>query len=175
MADAKNNFDVRYVQRGEQHSAAFRRQQAEARLEPGTDYSMPRNQHADQSLDFSGVFRASAHVPIPSDNRGYVMLQKMGWAGSGLGRNLTGACIIQNVLQCAVARLRTSCACSIAPKTAGHHCEPVVQPLTAVPNVSQPCTHCVYTPCLGAPRRPPRLTITAPRCCPHRPHRARRP
>lgn len=90
MADAKTSFDVRYVQRGEEHSAAYQRQQAEARLEPGTDYSMPRKQHADQSIDFSGMLRASAHVPIPSNNKGYILLQKMGWSGSGLGRNMTG-------------------------------------------------------------------------------------
>jgi G-patch domain len=82
--------DVRFVERGQEHSAAWQRQQAEAAYVPGTDYSMPRDQHADQSIDWTGLFRASAHEPIPSSNKGYMLLQKMGWSGTGLGRSTQG-------------------------------------------------------------------------------------
>lgn len=91
MQGSNNARDGRFVQRGEEHSAAYQRQLAEAALQPGTDYSLPRKQHVDQSIDFTGVFIASAHEPIPANNKGYVLLQKMGWTGTGLGRLLGGA------------------------------------------------------------------------------------
>jgi hypothetical protein len=91
MNGSSGSRDGRFVQRGEEHSAAYQRQLAEAALLPGTDYSLPRKQFVDQSIDFTGVFIASAHEPIPADNKGYVLLQKMGWTGTGLGRSLDGA------------------------------------------------------------------------------------
>ena len=91
MAEPRPTRDVRFVERGEEHSAAWQRQQAEQLLVPGTDYSLPRRHQADQSIDWTGIFRASAHEPIPSSNKGYLLLQKSGWqAGTGLGSGQTG-------------------------------------------------------------------------------------
>ena len=33
---------------------------------------------------------ASTDTAIPKDNKGFQMLQKMGWKGTGLGRNENG-------------------------------------------------------------------------------------
>lgn len=69
----------------------MQRQQFEEQLVPGTDYSLPRRHHVEQSIDWSCVFRPSAQQPLPSSNKGYQLLQKMGWTGSGLGRCQDGA------------------------------------------------------------------------------------
>lgn len=72
-------------------TSVLQRDQAEKLLVPGTDYSLPIKQSIEQSIDWTGLFRASSHEPIPCSNKGFVLLQKMGWKGTGLGRSLDGA------------------------------------------------------------------------------------
>ena len=40
---------------------------------------------------------ASASLPIPDHNRGFQMLQRMGWKGAGLGREEHGGSFFQPV------------------------------------------------------------------------------
>jgi hypothetical protein len=78
---------------GSKCDLGFQREQAEKHLVPGTDYSLPRKHNVEQSIDWTGLFRASSHEPIPSNNKGYMLLQKMGWSGTGLGRSLDGTAL----------------------------------------------------------------------------------
>ena len=55
------------------------------------DYQLPMSHRADDALDTAGICMASVDTAIAPDNRGYQMMQRMGWGGRGLGRNEDGA------------------------------------------------------------------------------------
>ena len=64
-----------------------------AAWQAGRDYFMPMG-YVDDALETEGLVQASLESSIPSSNRGYALLERMGWtAGKGLGRNEDGACI----------------------------------------------------------------------------------
>ena len=44
----------------------------------------------EEGLDDAGLVAASLRTPIPETNRGYALLQQMGWKGQGLGRQEQG-------------------------------------------------------------------------------------
>ena len=54
------------------------------------DFFLPINQRADDPLETSGIEMATVDTAIPAENKGYQMLQKMGWGGHGLGRKEDG-------------------------------------------------------------------------------------
>ena len=54
------------------------------------DFFLPINQRADDPLDSSGLDIRTVDTAIAADNKGYQMLQRMGWGGKGLGRNENG-------------------------------------------------------------------------------------
>ena len=57
----------------------------EASWAAGDDYRLPMGR-VDDALDTSGLQQASLDAAIPSSNRGFQMLQRMGWSqGKGLG------------------------------------------------------------------------------------------
>ncbi len=62
----------------------------EAAWRAGRDFWMPMG-HADDSVDTAGLEQASLESAIPASNRGYALLQRLGWKeGKGLGRNEDG-------------------------------------------------------------------------------------
>lgn len=71
---------------------AVQRQQFEETLKEGTNYSLPRNQRIEDEVDFGTQAAPTLATPIPPDNKGFLLLQKMGWkAGTGLGKGEDGA------------------------------------------------------------------------------------
>ncbi len=54
------------------------------------DYFLPINHRASDTLDTSNMVVATVDTAITCNNKGYQMLQKMGWGGKGLGRNEDG-------------------------------------------------------------------------------------
>ncbi|CAG9460972.1 unnamed protein product [Pedinophyceae sp. YPF-701] len=67
----------------------------EQRAAPGNppegEFWLPRNQQIVENLDTSKLEQASLDKHIPADNKGYMMLQMMGWRpGRGLGRGGCG-------------------------------------------------------------------------------------
>lgn len=48
----------------------------------------------EDSLDTDGITMASTDTAIPENNKGFQMLQKMGWKGTGLGRNENGELLL---------------------------------------------------------------------------------
>lgn len=54
------------------------------------DYFLPINHRAADTLDTSNMVVATVDTPITCDNKGYQMLQRMGWGGEGLGRKEDG-------------------------------------------------------------------------------------
>lgn len=80
--------------RGEEFSAdaqiAKKRQEWEALLEDEDSFRIPIGSRVEDSLDTSGLQTASLHDSIPQWNKGFQMLQKMGWKGRGLGRSEDG-------------------------------------------------------------------------------------
>ena len=67
-----------------------RRRHAEL-LDQGGDWSLPIGSRVEQGLDDASLVVASLATPLPKENRGYAMLQLMGWKGQGLGRQEQGA------------------------------------------------------------------------------------
>jgi hypothetical protein len=61
------------------------------------DYCLPINHRATDALDTSGTEIASVDKAITADNKGYQMLQRMGWTGKGLGKNEDGAALLAHV------------------------------------------------------------------------------
>ena len=57
------------------------------------DYSLPINHRANDALETSDLVMASLDIALGEDNKGYQMLQRMGWSGKGLGRNEDGMCL----------------------------------------------------------------------------------
>lgn len=51
---------------------------------------MPISQRVEDSLETEGLQMASKHTAIPDSNKGFQMLQRMGWKGRGLGSNEDG-------------------------------------------------------------------------------------
>ena len=71
----------------------LQREQFEKTLEAGTGHSLPRNQRIEDGVDFGTQPAPTLATPIPTDNKGYLLLQKMGWkTGTGLGKGEDGAC-----------------------------------------------------------------------------------
>ena len=63
----------------------------EAAWRAGRDFWMPMG-HAHDSVDTADLVQASLESAIPASNRGYALLQRLGWKeGKGLGRNEDGA------------------------------------------------------------------------------------
>lgn len=53
-------------------------------------WHLPIGHRAEDSLDTEGLTIASVEAAIPEDNKGFQMLQKLGWKGNGLGKHETG-------------------------------------------------------------------------------------
>ena len=67
--------------------------QREQRLKVAADddsWHLPIGHRAEDSLEMEGLEMASASLPIPDHNKGFQMLQRMGWKGAGLGREEHG-------------------------------------------------------------------------------------
>ena len=58
----------------------------------GADRAQPMGTRVDQSFDPSSAMQQTVDEPLPEWNRGFLLLQKMGWAGNGtpLGRRAGG-------------------------------------------------------------------------------------
>ena len=65
------------------------KEQAEQRA-ADEDFRLPINQRIVDSLDDEGLQMASMHEFIPESNKGFQMLQRMGWKGQGLGSKEDG-------------------------------------------------------------------------------------
>ncbi|CAL5228252.1 g11353 [Coccomyxa viridis] len=77
--------------RGEEFSAsAIRERRQQELLSADGDFFLPINQRADDPLETSGLDIKTVDTAIAADNKGYQMLQRMGWGGKGLGRNESG-------------------------------------------------------------------------------------
>ncbi|KAK9796669.1 hypothetical protein WJX73_003521 [Symbiochloris irregularis] len=80
--------------RGEEFSADAQREKArrdwEAMLDDEDGFRIPIGVRIEDSLDTGGLQMASVHEFIPESNKGFQMLQRMGWKGAGLGKNETG-------------------------------------------------------------------------------------
>ena len=72
-------------------------------------WHLPIGHRPQDSLDTEGLTMASTDTAIPEDNKGYRMLQKMGWKGTGLGRDENGKHIIMSIL--AMLNLHLHCCC----------------------------------------------------------------
>ena len=59
-------------------------------LDQGGEWSLPIGSRVEQGLDDAGLITASVAERIPEHNKGYAMLQSMGWKGQGLGRQEQG-------------------------------------------------------------------------------------
>ena len=68
---------------------SLQKEQAEQRAED-EDFRLPINQRIEDSLDEEGLQMASLHEVIPESNKGFQMLQRMGWKGQGLGSKEDG-------------------------------------------------------------------------------------
>lgn len=62
----------------------------QAELLQGEDYFLPIGHRIEDTADLDGVAVASTDLPIPDYNKGFQMLQRMGWRGQGLGRDEQG-------------------------------------------------------------------------------------
>ena len=73
--------------------------QREQRLKAATDddnWHLPIGHRAEDSLEMDGLEMASASLPIPDHNKGFQMMQRMGWKGAGLGREEHGGSFLYN-------------------------------------------------------------------------------
>lgn len=76
---------------GGEYSVSRLQEEEEPKLaSPDMDFTLPINGNL-ASFDSYGTEMASMDKPIPSENRGYALLKKMGWSGySGLGKTGQG-------------------------------------------------------------------------------------
>lgn len=65
-------------------------QQAQSSYDDAEPWHLPIGHRVEDSLDTDGIAMASTDTAIPDSNKGFQMLQKMGWKGTGLGRNENG-------------------------------------------------------------------------------------
>lgn len=63
------------------------------------DFNLPINQKVEDALDTEGMHQASPAEAIPQSNKGFQMLQKMGWKGDGLGSKEDGASLANKLLK----------------------------------------------------------------------------
>ncbi len=69
----------------------LRQEGMDAAWEAGDDYKLPMGR-VDDALETEGLQQASLDAAIPASNRGFQMLQRMGWCqGKGLGASEDGA------------------------------------------------------------------------------------
>jgi hypothetical protein len=59
------------------------------------DFFLPISHRADDALETSGIQIATVDTALSADNKGYQMLQRMGWGGRGLGRNEDGVYVLR--------------------------------------------------------------------------------
>ena len=62
----------------------------ESLLDDEDSFRIPIGVRIEDSLDTGGLETASVHEAIPQHNKGFQMLQRMGWKGQGLGRDEKG-------------------------------------------------------------------------------------
>ena len=62
----------------------------ESLLDDEDSFRIPIGVRIEDSLDTGGLETASLHTAIPQHNKGFQMLQRMGWKGQGLGREESG-------------------------------------------------------------------------------------
>ena len=65
-------------------------EQAHSSYDDAEPWHLPIGHRVEDSLDTEGIAMASTDTAIPENNKGFQMLQKMGWKGTGLGRNENG-------------------------------------------------------------------------------------
>lgn len=65
-------------------------EQAHTSYDDAEPWHLPIGHRVEDSLDTEGIAMASTDTAIPENNKGFQMLQKMGWKGTGLGRNENG-------------------------------------------------------------------------------------
>ena len=70
--------------------AAKEREHEQQASNDADPWHLPVGHRAEDSLDTEGLTMASVNTAIPETNKGFQMLQKMGWKGRGLGRNEAG-------------------------------------------------------------------------------------
>lgn len=69
-------------------------EQAHSSYDDAEPWHLPIGHRVEDSLDTEGIAMASTDTAIPENNKGFQMLQKMGWKGTGLGRNENGELLL---------------------------------------------------------------------------------
>lgn len=69
-------------------------EQAHGSYDDAEPWHLPIGHRVEDSLDTEGIAMASTDTAIPENNKGFQMLQKMGWKGTGLGRNEDGELLL---------------------------------------------------------------------------------
>ncbi len=75
-------------------------QQANSSYDDAEPWHLPIGHRVEDSLDTDGIAMASKDTAIPDSNKGFQMLQKMGWKGTGLGRHEDGEHASSHVWVC---------------------------------------------------------------------------
>ena len=69
-------------------------EQTHSSYDDAEPWHLPIGHRVEDSLDTEGIAMASTDTAIPENNKGFQMLQKMGWKGTGLGRNENGELLL---------------------------------------------------------------------------------
>ena len=78
-------------------------EQAHSSFDDAEPWHLPIGHRVEDSLDTEGIAMASTDTAIPENNKGFQMLQKMGWKGTGLGRTENGELHLHVLLPAAPA------------------------------------------------------------------------
>ncbi|KAK3278167.1 hypothetical protein CYMTET_13877 [Cymbomonas tetramitiformis] len=94
-ADFMDVYDPRLVRTSEKvtdaQEARERAYEESLREDLATEWCLPQSfANPDQTLRIDGLEQASIDKSIPSSNKGYEMMMRMGWKGGGLGPNGKG-------------------------------------------------------------------------------------